>query len=106
MTDEKNVNSFISDSNIPLIQQNVSETPKKINENNITISSSDIHKHKKIIETINNEFTAYSYISLIFSIILIILICILINDINCKILNMYYSTQKYNSNVIIKMLIV
>ena len=85
----------ISDGSLP-------ELPKQ----NINISSENIHNNKQNIDSINNELNAYSYVSLIFAVVLIILIGILINDINCKILNLYYNTNKYNDNVIIKMLIV
>ena len=106
MSDQNNNINTISDSRIPQLPPNLLETKKNTNENIITISSEDIHKHKKIIDVINNELTAYSYVSLIFAVVLIILIGILINDINCKVLNLYYNTNKYNDNVIIKMLIV
>jgi hypothetical protein len=106
MADQNDNINPISDSSLPSLPPNLLETKKNINENVITISSEDIHKHKKIIDTINNELTAYSYVSLIFAVVIIILIGILINDINCKVLNLYYNTNKYNDNIIIKMLIV
>lgn len=108
MSDQNDNTNSISDSTIPPLPPNLLETNKNTNTdgNIITISSEDIHKHKKIIDAINNELTAYSYVSLIFAVVLIILIGILINDINCKVLNMYYNTNKYNDNIIIKMLIV
>lgn len=106
MSDQNDNINTISDSSIPPLPPNSLETKKNTNENVTTISSEDIHKYKKINDAINNELTAYSYVSLIFAVVLIILIGILINDINCKVLNIYYNTNKYNDNVIIKMLIV
>jgi len=43
---------------------------------------------------------------LIFVVVLVIFIGIMINDINCKILNMYYNTKKYNDHIIMKMFII
>lgn len=106
--ENENIN-VISNQEIPSIPPNpLNNNNEKNNMNfiDLSISSEDIHKHKKIMTAINNEITSYHYVSMIFVVILIILIGILINDINCKVLNMYYNTNKYNDNIIVKMLIV
>jgi hypothetical protein len=96
----------ISDNFTPPIPKNPFGNGDDGNFINLSISSDDIHKHKNIINSIHNEVTAYSYVSLIFVVVLVIFIGIMINDINCKILNMYYNTKKYNDHIIMKMFII
>ncbi len=91
----------ISDNTLPIITQKNNN-----NEDKTNISMEDINKYKIAMNIINNEITAYNYVNIIFIVLLIIIISILINDINCKILNIYYKTKRYNDNIIIKMLII
>lgn len=86
--------NIISDQNIPQIP------PNPFSKNN------NIQTDKNIINSIQNQTIAYSYVSIIFIVILVIFIGIMINDINCKILNVYYNTKKYNDHIIIKMFII
>lgn len=55
--------------------------------------------------TVNNTITtkAGTAVNLIFLVIIILFICILLHDINLKILNLYYNTKCYNNNLIIKL---
>jgi hypothetical protein len=81
----------ISDDSIPEIPRDPVNSYIKTNETTT----------KGITET-----AAYSCVSLIFMVIVVMFIGIMINDINCKILNIYYNTKRYNNNIIIKMFIV
>ena len=81
---------YVSDQNIPPIPRNPLSNNNDVDFINLT----------------QNKTTAYSYVSIIFIVILILFICIMINDINCKILNIYYNTKKYNDHIIIKMFII
>ena len=104
---DDNDNVYVnSNAYIPPIPKNPLDNGDDKNFIKLSISSDEIHKHKNIINSIHNEVTAYSYVSLIFIVVLVIFIGIMINDINCKILNMYYNTKKYNNHIIIKMFIV
>lgn len=86
--------SAISDQNIPLIPPNPFDKKNNIQAN------------KNVINPIQNKTIEYGYVSIIFIVILVIFIGIMINDINCKILNVYYNTKKYNDHIIIKMFII
>lgn len=90
-----------SDTNIPQIPNNPLD--KFFSTYDI---HNDIHKQNNIINSIHNEVTAYCYVSLIFIVVLVIFIGVMINDINCKILNLYYNTKKYNDHIIMKMFII
>jgi len=83
-------NVYISDNNLPELIQ-APQTDRN-----------EIMKKKNEQQCINS----YKYVNMIFYVILIILISILLNDINAKILNIYYNTKKYNSNIIIKMFMI
>ena len=82
-------NVYISDNKLPVSPQ----VP--------LISEKEKEKKNELL-----NINSYKYVNMIFYVILIILISILLNDINAKILNIYYNTKKYNNNIIIKMFMV
>jgi len=82
-------NVYISDNKLPVSPQ-------------VPLISEKEKEKKNGLLNINS----YKYVNMIFYVILIILISILLNDINAKILNIYYNTKKYNNNIIIKMFMV
>ena len=82
-------NVYVSDNKLPVSQQ----VP--------LISEKEKEKKNELL-----NINSYKYVNMIFYVILIILISILLNDINAKILNIYYNTKKYNNNIIIKMFMV
>ena len=102
---EKNLNN-----DIPEIKLN-NKKEGGPNDSDGTLLESNLPNSKNIHEKINNTPIIFfsnipnSYkmiINTILTLLILFLIIILMNDISCKLLNLYYKTEEYNKKSILK----